>query len=134
MLTVGHKFPEARFGPVSSRQVAAYAAASGDDNPIHSDIDMARSFGFAAPLIHGLFVMGLIESACQAWELCGDVTEIESRFVSPVTHGAELCFRGRVVAIETDRLRIRIAVYDNRDVLCLVGSIALQRTDAAAMA
>lgn len=132
MLTVGHKFPETRFGPVSSRHVAAYASASGDDNPIHSDIDMARSLGFAAPLIHGLFVMGFIESACQAWQLCGEVAEIESRFVSPVTHGAELRFRGRVAAIEPDRIRIRITAYDDRDVLCLVGSIAL-RADSAAV-
>jgi 3-hydroxybutyryl-CoA dehydratase len=126
MLAVGHKFPETRFGPVSTRQVAAYAEVSGDDNPIHSDSDMAHSFGFAAPLIHGMFVMGLIESACREWQLCGDVEEIDSRFVSPVTHGAELCFRGRIAAIETDRLRIRITVYDERNVLCLVGSIALR--------
>lgn len=131
MLTVGHKFPETRFGPLSSRQVAAYAAASGDDNPIHADSDLARSFGFSAPLIHGLFVMGLIESACRAWNLRGDPVEVESRFVSPVVHGAAVRFRGRVAAVSTDRLRIRITAYDDRDVLCLVGSIALRAGSSA---
>ena len=125
-IPVGHKFPECRFGPLASRQVADYAAASGDDNPIHSDPQLARSFGFSAPLVQGLFMMGLFESTCRSWGLSGTISEIESRFVSPVPHGAELRYFGTVAAIEADRLRIRILVRDVGDVLCLVGSLLLR--------
>jgi 3-hydroxybutyryl-CoA dehydratase len=131
MLQIGLRFPEKRFGPLGAEAVAAYAQASGDDNPLHADAEFARKFGFSAPLVHGLFMMGLIEPACRAWGLAGAVVAIESRFVSPVLHDTELRYSGNVVSAGTDRLRIRIVARDSAAVLCLVGSIVLRMDDAA---
>ena len=41
-------------------QIAAYAKASGDHNPIHLDDDFARTVGLPGVIAHGLLQMGLL--------------------------------------------------------------------------
>lgn len=41
-------------------QIAAYAEASGDYNPIHLDDDFARSVGLPGVIVHGMLQMGVM--------------------------------------------------------------------------
>jgi acyl dehydratase len=41
-------------------QIAAYAEASGDHNPIHLDDEFARSVGLPGVIAHGMLQMGLL--------------------------------------------------------------------------
>lgn len=41
-------------------QIAAYAEASGDFNPIHLDDDFAKSVGLPGVIVHGLLQMGIL--------------------------------------------------------------------------
>jgi acyl dehydratase len=41
-------------------QIAAYAEAGGDHNPIHLDDDFARSVGLPGVIAHGLLQMGIL--------------------------------------------------------------------------
>jgi acyl dehydratase len=41
-------------------QIAAYAQASGDHNPIHLDDDFARTVGLPGVIAHGMLQMGLM--------------------------------------------------------------------------
>jgi acyl dehydratase len=41
------------------QQIAAYAEASGDRNPIHLDDDFARSVGLPSVIVHGMLQMGI---------------------------------------------------------------------------
>lgn len=41
-------------------QIAAYAHASGDYNPIHLDDDFARSVGLPGVIAHGMLQMGIM--------------------------------------------------------------------------
>jgi acyl dehydratase len=41
-------------------QIAAYAQASGDRNPIHLDAEFARSVGLPGVIAHGMLQMGLL--------------------------------------------------------------------------
>ncbi|HEX7074286.1 MAG TPA: UDP-4-amino-4,6-dideoxy-N-acetyl-beta-L-altrosamine N-acetyltransferase [Hyphomicrobiaceae bacterium] len=41
---------------LSTAAVSAYAAATGDKNPIHSDVDYARAMGFPGRVAHGMLV------------------------------------------------------------------------------
>src|SRR5256885_17074057 len=43
----------------SREQIAAYAEASGDMNPIHLDDDVARSAGLPSVIAHGMLQMGI---------------------------------------------------------------------------
>jgi acyl dehydratase len=44
---------------VTPEQIAAYADASGDHNPIHLDDGFARSVGLPGIIAHGMLLMGL---------------------------------------------------------------------------
>jgi acyl dehydratase len=41
-------------------QIAAYAEASGDRNPIHLDDSFARSVGLPGVIVHGMLQMGIM--------------------------------------------------------------------------
>jgi acyl dehydratase len=44
---------------VTPLQLALFAAASGDHNPLHLDPEVARRAGFDRPLVHGMLTMAL---------------------------------------------------------------------------
>ena len=46
----------------TKEQIAAYAEASGDHNPIHLDDGFARSVGLPGVIAHGMLQMGLLAS------------------------------------------------------------------------
>ena len=45
--------------PVTPLQLALFAAASGDHNPLHLDAEVARHAGFDKPVVHGMLSMAL---------------------------------------------------------------------------
>lgn len=47
---------------ITREQIAAYAEASGDRNPIHLDDEFARSVGLPGVIAHGMLLMGLMAS------------------------------------------------------------------------
>ncbi len=48
-----------RSAPVGPVQLALFAAASGDHNPLHLDPEVARKAGFERPVVHGMLTMAL---------------------------------------------------------------------------
>jgi len=44
----------------TKEQIAAYAEASGDRNPIHLDDEFARTVGLPGIIAHGMLQMGLM--------------------------------------------------------------------------
>ena len=75
-------------------QIAAYAEASGDHNPIHLDDDFARSVGLPGVIAHGLLQMGI--AATVAAEAAGGpqhVRRIFVRFAGMVVPGDTVTFK-----------------------------------------
>jgi len=74
-------------------QTYRYAAASGDQMPIHLDDDIAKSVGLPGIIIHGLCTMAFT-SVAAVQELCaGDSTKLRRlavRFSRPVLPGQEI--------------------------------------------
>ena len=86
---------------VTRADVAAYADASGDLNPLHLDDDVARSAGFPGIVAHGMFTMGHLAACLVGW--AGDpaaVIALTANFRAPVFVGEEIVAGGRVVAVE----------------------------------
>lgn len=72
-------------------QIAAYAEASGDDNPIHLDDEFARSVGLPGVIAHGMLQMGLLA------RVAGDprrLRRLSCRFAGMVRPGDTVTFRG----------------------------------------
>ena len=79
-------------------QIAAYAEASGDHNPIHLDEEFARSVGLPGVIAHGMLQMGLL--ATVAAEAAGGpdrLTRMSVRFAGIVVPGDTLTFAAKPI-------------------------------------
>jgi acyl dehydratase len=86
---------------VTAADVAAYAEAGGDRNPLHLDGAFARSVGFDDVIAHGMFTMGHMAAAVTAWAGPGAVVErITAQFRAPVFMGEEIRAGGSVHAVD----------------------------------
>jgi acyl dehydratase len=77
-------------------QIAAYAEASGDLNPIHLDDDFARSVGLPGLIVHGMLQMGVL--ATVAAEAAGGPQHLRRlfvRFAGMVEPGDTVTFRAQ---------------------------------------
>lgn len=78
---------------VDEDQMARYADASGDRNPIHLDQAVARKAGLRRPILHGMCTMAMATKAAVNGLAGGDptrVTRVGVRFSRPVLPGQEL--------------------------------------------
>ena len=78
----------------SREQIAAYADASGDHNPIHLDDGFARSVGLPGVIAHGMLQMGIL--ATVAAEAAGgpdNLRRMSVRFAGMVVPGDTVTFR-----------------------------------------
>src|SRR5690606_17496538 len=64
--------------------VVRYAAASGDDNPIHLDDDAARAGGLEGAIAQGMLVLGW---AAGQLDPPDDAYTLTARFIAPVPVG-----------------------------------------------
>ena len=80
---------ETRTFTVTRADLARYAAASGDHNPIHQDEDVARSVGLPGVIAHGMFTMALAARAVAEWFPGAEVVSLGCKFTNPVVVPAE---------------------------------------------
>ncbi len=77
-------------------QPVLYAAASGDDNPLHQDPSVARAAGFEGVVLHGLCTLAMTTASLLERTAFGDsrkLKRLSARFSAPVTPGQSLTLR-----------------------------------------
>lgn len=74
---------------VTRADLVAYAAASGDHNPIHQDEAVATSVGLPGVIAHGMYTMALAARAVDAWFPGAPVVSLGCKFTSPVVVPAD---------------------------------------------
>jgi len=84
-LIVGMELPSMKFPPITRRTLALYCGGSGDHNPIHVDIDYARSAGLDDVIVHGMLVKAYIGRALTAAIDQRCMTQFDTQFLAP-TH------------------------------------------------
>ena len=87
-MQAGDVLPDRVF-EVTRADLVAYAAASGDQNPIHQDEEVARSVGLPGVIAHGMYTLGLVGTAVATWTAGAEVVELGAKFTSPVVVPAE---------------------------------------------
>ena len=98
--SVGEQLP-AFARVVTADDVAAYADAGGDRNPLHLDGAFARSVGFDDVIAHGMFTMGHMAAAVSRWAGPDAVVErITAHFRAPVFMGEEVRAGGSVREVD----------------------------------
>jgi acyl dehydratase len=77
----------------TNEQIAAYAEASGDHNPIHIDDDFARSVGLPGRIAHGMLQMGIAGTvAAEAAGGGARLRKLQCRFAGMVVPGDTVTF------------------------------------------
>jgi len=70
---------------VTRADLVAYAAASGDHNPIHQDEDVARSVGLPGVIAHGMYTLALAARYVDEHVGApGRIAELGAKFTRPV--------------------------------------------------
>ena len=114
--TLGETSTGDTIGPVTlsvgRETLVAYAAASGDQNPIHQDEDFAKSVGLPDVIAHGMWTMGAAGTVVADWAGdAGRVVEFGTRFTKPVVvpeSGNEVVVEGVVKAVDADTGRVTV--------------------------
>ncbi|QIZ36881.1 MaoC/PaaZ C-terminal domain-containing protein [Saccharopolyspora sp. ASAGF58] len=109
-LQVGTKLPELALQPISRTTLGLFAGASGDHNPIHIDLDFARSAGFEDVFAHGMLSMAYLGRLLTNWAPQGHLRSYSVRFaaVTPL-HGRPTC-HGKVVELEDGLATLELTV------------------------
>lgn len=87
-LEAGRAF-ETRTFAITRADLVEYAAASGDQNPIHQDESVARSVGLPGVIAHGMYTLALVGRAVAGWTGGAEVVELGCKFTNPVVVPAE---------------------------------------------
>ncbi len=114
---------------VTQAQIAKYADASGDRNPLHLDAELAAATRFGRPVAHGMLVLAfaselLARSFGRAW-LCGG--KLRARFRSPVYPGDVVTAHGTLTSADAAQATYRVAVrnQDGVDVITAQATVPL---------
>ncbi len=114
---------------VTDADIRAFAAVSGDDNPVHLDEAYAATTPFKTRIAHGMLSAGYI-SAVLGTRLPGPGAIYLSQtmnFRRPVRIGDEVLTRATVSAIDTERARVTLVT------VCEVGGKTVVEGEAVVM-
>ncbi|MDA8369190.1 MAG: MaoC family dehydratase [Nocardiopsaceae bacterium] len=98
---VGTELPPLRIPPITRTTLALFAGASGDHNPIHIDIDVARSAGMEDVFAHGMLSMAYLGRLLTEWVPQERIRSYSVRFSAITPVHAEPTCSGRVTSIDS---------------------------------
>lgn len=130
----GERFGEIATEPFDRHAIHAYAAVSGDDNPLHRDRALAARAGFAAPLVHGMLVMAAFEPALTAWRGDLRIAKFTAKFVQPLLEGQQARISGRVIRREGEGVLMRLVAQGPERAPAIIAEAVLVPRDALGQA
>lgn len=127
-LAAGDMLPPLAVAPISRATLALFAGASGDTNPIHIDLDVARSAGLDDVFAHGMLLMAYLGRLLTGWFPPERVRSFAVRFVAitPV-HAAPTCF-GTVRSVDGSTATLDLVVRIATGTTTLTGTAVVDVT------
>ena len=124
-IKAGDDLPSLTRPPIRRTTLALFAGASNDHNPIHIDIDFAKSAGMDDVFAHGALSMAWLGQALTHWVPQSALRTFETKFVSITQLGAEISCHGKVEELfEADgepRARLALMAIDQHGDIKLTG-------------
>lgn len=96
-LQVGDALPALTLPPLTRHTLALYCGASGDHNPIHVDIDFARSAGMPDVFAHGMLSAAWLGRVLTGWVPQSAIRSLDIRFAAITQVGERISCTGSVV-------------------------------------
>ncbi|RLQ95454.1 MaoC/PaaZ C-terminal domain-containing protein [Falsibacillus albus] len=88
---------------ITHSQLVKYAGASGDFNPIHTVVPVAKEAGLKDCIAHGMLVMGMAGQALGTWFPRESLRGFKVRFQKMTYPGEVLTVKGRLIEGELDK-------------------------------
>jgi acyl dehydratase len=85
-------------GPITRTQLALFAGASGDHNPIHLDDEAARQGGLQGVIAHGMLVMAFLGDLLVEFAPIERLRAFDARFVAMSAPGDTITCHGEVTS------------------------------------
>ena len=122
---IGEHLPKLIIGPVSRTNLALYAGASGDHNPLHIDTDYANQIGLPDVIAHGMLIMGYLGRVLTNNISQDQILEYGVQFSSITNIGDILTCKATVIKIYTKEnrknLKLELSVKNQNKDLKLKG-------------
>jgi len=114
-LNVGDEIPTLTTPLVSRHTLALYCGASGDHNPIHVDLDFAKSSGLDDVIAHGMLSAGYLAQMLTNWIPQSALRSFNNRFTAMTQIGDTVTCSGKIVEkFEKDGEKfVRLELYTN---------------------
>jgi acyl dehydratase len=93
---VGYQLPIFESPPVTRQALAIYCGASGDHNPVHIDIDFAKSAGLDDVIAHGMLIMAYAGRMITNWVPQSFIKDFETRFLGMTEVGDRIFISGAI--------------------------------------
>lgn len=117
-VVVGDEIPALTKPPITRMQLALFAGAGADHNPIHVDDDIAKANGLPGVIAHGMLSMACLGQLLTNWVPRRNVRKLGARFVAMAFPGDVLTCTGKVIAKSTEagenRVELELAVKNQR--------------------
>lgn len=113
-IAVGATLPALRPQALTRTTLALFAEASGDQNPMHIDPDVARSAGFEDVFAHGMLSMAYLGRLLTGWVPQAAIRSWSVRFAAITPLHAEPVCTGTISAIDGPlaTLDVQVALAD----------------------
>ena len=108
--SVGDKIPDLVIEPITRSTLALYAGASGDHNPIHIDLDVAKESGMKDVFAHGMLIMAYLGRAVTNFVPQSNLKNFSVRFSSITNIGDILTCSGKVKKIDKNNSKKTIVL------------------------
>jgi len=95
-IKVGDAIPALTKPAISHLQLALYAGAGADHNPIHVDEAAAKAGGLPGIIAHGMLPLGFLGQLLTQWVPQKQVRSLSARFVAMAFPGDVVTCRGRI--------------------------------------
>ena len=106
--------------------LVAYAGASGDMNPMHTDEVSAKAAGLPGVFGHGMLSMGILGRALTDWAGVGNLKEYRVRFTKQTWPGETLTTRivvaGKTRTEQGERVTVDVTLTNQDGEVKLAGS------------
>ena len=115
---VGQSIPALTKPAITRIQLALFASAASDHNPIHVDDEIAKASGLPGVIAHGMLNMAYLGQLLTNWVPQKCVRTLSARFVAMAFPGDVITCTGKVIGKSAEegenRVELELAVQNQR--------------------
>jgi acyl dehydratase len=124
-LQVGDELPALDLPPLTRHTLALYCGASGDHNPIHVDIDFAKSAGLPDVIAHGMLSAAWVARVLTDWVPQQAIRSLDVRFAAMTTVGERIRCTGRVTEKLAHAVKLQLQTANSDGVVKLTAEAVI---------